>query len=625
MRATRIARWFSVFAAYCLLPAAYCDKAAAQPNSRYKIEIQYVRVGFPAGPMEPNDNRAYGGGRDSLYKFGAWTPVYITLGNDGKFNPDPKKDGPAVVIVETPDCDDTITNYTVPVPAFDEQDGLAGHATVVAYARTGSLSGDFGIRVVAGGKDMSKPITGPATGYVASNGLEPNQGLYLVLGARPTWLANIGKHEKKPDEANGNADNTERKSAVAAVTRVSELPTMWFGYDSVDLVILATSDRDFVLGLINDRVRSGALAEWVRRGGRLIVTAGSNADVLAGANDLNAMLPVEIGKSYTTSSAQVNWRDGGGSAENVLANSDAKKPVSLTGLAPKDNPHRAFRVLSEGPQGVAGSTPLIAQGPYGLGRVTVLAFDPDRPPASDWPGKDGFWKQLLARSGPHIPDSAGLNQQNFNYRGGNRPVGPADGELSQVDGYLGTFEGVPVISFGWVALFILIYILLVGPLDYLFLKKVVKRLEFTWITFPTIVLAVSAAAYFTAYHIKGSDLRINKLDLVDIDVQTGRAYGRSWFTLFSPQPRKYTVGVEPATPWVGAAESADPAVTVSWFGVAGNATPPILRLCFARGRSARRAHRRLDDQGIRGRLGRSARRRQAAVRKPAPPPARPAG
>ncbi|MFN7135861.1 MAG: hypothetical protein ACK4N5_27600, partial [Myxococcales bacterium] len=60
------------------------------------------------------------------------------------------------------------------------------------------------------------------------------------------------------------------------------------------------------------------------------------------------------------------------------------------------------------------------------------------------------------------------------------------------------FPGVSNLSFGWVALFILFYILLVGPLDYLFLSKVVKRLEWTWLTFPTLVLLVSLAAYFTA-------------------------------------------------------------------------------------------------------------------------------
>ena len=44
-----------------------------------------------------------------------------------------------------------------------------------------------------------------------------------------------------------------------------------------------------------------------------------------------------------------------------------------------------------------------------------------------------------------------------------------------------------LIPFGWVAFFIFLYILLIGPGDYFFLKKVLKRMELTWITFPTIV------------------------------------------------------------------------------------------------------------------------------------------
>jgi len=100
-----------------------------------------------------------------------------------------------------------------------------------------------------------------------------------------------------------------------------------------------------------------------------------------------------------------------------------------------------------------------------------------------------------------------------------------------------------------------LYILLIGPVDYFFLKKVVKRLEWTWVTFPVIVIGVSTAAYFTAYALKGQDLKTNKVDVVDYDLLTGRVDGHAWFTLFSPRIQKYTVGIEPA---VGAAAAADP-------------------------------------------------------------------
>ena len=75
-------------------------------------------------------------------------------------------------------------------------------------------------------------------------------------------------------------------------------------------------------------------------------------------------------------------------------------------------------------------------------------------------------------------------QQYMNFGGRNTGDDASDAELGSLVQQLENYEGVPVISFGWVALFILLYILLIGPVDYLFLKKVLSRLELTWITFP---------------------------------------------------------------------------------------------------------------------------------------------
>src|SRR5207245_2381881 len=83
------------------------------------------------------------------------------------------------------------------------------------------------------------------------------------------------------------------------------------------------------------------------------------------------------------------------------------------------------------------------------------------------------------------------------------------------------------------AFFIFLYILLIGPGDYLFLKRVLKRMELTWITFPTIVVTVSLLAYYAAYVVKGKELRVNKVDVVDIDQTTGLARGSVWMNLFS--------------------------------------------------------------------------------------------
>ena len=105
--------------------------------------------------------------------------------------------------------------------------------------------------------------------------------------------------------------------------------------------------------------------------------------------------------------------------------------------------------------------------------------------------------------------------------------------------------GVKLIPFGWVAFFIFLYILLIGPIDYFFLKKVLKRMELTWITFPTIVVTVSLLAYYAAYMLKGNDLLVNKVDVVDIDQTSGLARGNTFMSLFSPQNRDYNIRTIP--------------------------------------------------------------------------------
>ena len=115
-----------------------------------------------------------------------------------------------------------------------------------------------------------------------------------------------------------------------------------------------------------------------------------------------------------------------------------------------------------------GTKPIAIQGSYGLGRVTVVAFDLDRAPLNEWTERSAFWENMLNQAGYVLP-TTGSKLEKY----GNKN----DEYATALQGSLDFFEGVPVVSFGWVALFILIYIVLIGPVDYLFPKKVVKRLR----------------------------------------------------------------------------------------------------------------------------------------------------
>ena len=118
---------------------------------------------------------------------------------------------------------------------------------------------------------------------------------------------------------------------------------------------------------------------------------------------------------------------------------------------------------------------------------------------------------------------------------------------------------------------ILGYIVLIGPGDYFLVKRLLKRMELTWITFPLWVVLVSAGAYALAMYTKGNQLRLNQVDLVDVDVESGLARGTSWLNLFSPQSQTFDLTIEPRAP-SGAAVS-DPQRCSSWLGTGDRASP----------------------------------------------------
>src|SRR5207302_5216623 len=98
--------------------------------------------------------------------------------------------------------------------------------------------------------------------------LELGEHLYLTLGARLNHLqeALVALAPAKERES-----RETRPRQAAFETDVQRLPTEWFGYDAVDLMVLTTENKVFLDKLGADLPRLRALGEWVRRGGRLVV------------------------------------------------------------------------------------------------------------------------------------------------------------------------------------------------------------------------------------------------------------------------------------------------------------------------------------------------------------------
>lgn len=545
--------------------------AARAQSLEYPIEIDDARVGLPPG--------RFGAEKDAttqkavnVVKRGEWAPVYLDMILKKELA------GGAKLKIEATDADDLKTTLYVPITASFNNllPGARMKSTDFGYApyvRSGDRGGECKFSVVStDGKEtlLARPFTVRNLAF-----RDVANYVVLSLGSRLPGFDLPGDRT-----ANASARSALRNGRVeaAAITSVADMPDQWFGYQAADLVVLTTGSAtpQFLNDLFGNnapeanRLRREALLEWVRRGGKLVVSVGSNATILVQYPQFQALLPAPLRtdpalKSVTAVPIYATLP--GSTINDDLVSKTPGGTFPVANFAP--NPRRAARVLLppvEDGKPAPDAVPTVLQSPYGLGRVTVVGFDLDQSPFLDFGKRAEFWDWLLREAGAAkaalVPPVAG--------GAGNTWSNTSDNEdewASMIRRHVDTFDGVPVVSFGWVALFIILYTLLIGPVEYLVLKYVFKRLELTWITFPLIVVSVSAAAYFTAYSIKGNDLKINKVDVVDVDLQSGRVYGKSWFTIFSPRIDRYTIGVEPRDGWaVAAPATPDPAPLVGWMG-----------------------------------------------------------
>src|SRR5262245_24499372 len=471
------------------LTLGFLVPATATAQTRERVKVTNVRVGLPLGPYTNSSS----GDRRGLYKAGQWAPVYVDLECVRDTNER------LLVIVETKDADDADTEGSIEIGPMAEHDRLTGtELGRLPYLKPGGT--DANVRVTIKGAESGRKY-GDSDNR-SSQGMEGPSFLVLGVGTSLNSL--------RFPAANQDRDEIDRSSRelrggwveTAQITDVGQLPDQWFGYGAVDLMVIGTgADRTFweTLAAPQHEKRRKALVEWVRRGGRAVLSVGTNPDLFEALKELKDLIPATVppGAKRTAAGVPFAWTGAGVSNRSgMLAYGKAGTEFAVVTLEPK--PDRPTRIILAEEK---SNSPLAVQGAYGLGRITVFAFDLDRGPFSEWPARAAFWENLVAQTGHQLPPQSVKFERYPTYRA------PANDDYSaSLQGSLDYFEGVPVVSFGWVALFILIYIVLIGPIDYLFLKKVVKRLEWTWVTFPVIVITVSAGAYFAAYALKGKDL-----------------------------------------------------------------------------------------------------------------------
>jgi hypothetical protein len=343
---------------------------------------------------------------------------------------------------------------------------------------------------------------------------DSNQLVVGVLAERP---AGIVAGLRLPQNAFGVAP------AIVPL-RIADLPGRAEGWGVLDRLVWQDVDSNQLSGEQLD-----ALRRWLAAGGRLVIVGGS-----AGIGTLSAF-PDDLLPYRPTATLDVDPT----SLVSVLGplpDSAAELPAMAGALA------RGRALASSGDRVVAADLA------YGSGRVTILGFDP----TAGWLGEsksvEPMWRGLL-------PD-----------RSGDGALIVEDGQLVQAVIQLPALALPPTIG---LLVIIAAYILIIGPINYLILKRLDRR-ELAWITMPALVLGFAAASFGYGSFLRGTDIVVNEVAIVRGAPGATEASAQVYFGIFSPTRSTYQVQV-PQGALLASPMSADP------FGQGGISTLDILQ------------------------------------------------
>ncbi|MBN1430155.1 MAG: hypothetical protein JXB07_17430 [Anaerolineae bacterium] len=332
-----------------------------------------------------------------------------------------------------------------------------------------------------------------ASQQVRVNIVEQTALLIGLWSDTPQALAGLGK--VKP---------TSGKVSVATLTE-DDLPPVAEGWAALDVLVIYDADT----GKLSPEQQT-AMRNWVEAGGRLIVAGGASFQrTLIGLGDLTPL--------NATSTANVSVE-----GLSTAVGEPFKPQVSMDALVSVGSLANDARILYSDAQ-----VPLVAWRPMGYGRVDFLAADPGLDPLLSWQAMPDLWKLILAN-------------------GGVRP-GWAYGFSSDWEAARQAVVAIPGVSLPSVLQlcgFLVVYIVLIGPVNYLVLWRL-KRRELAWVTIPALVILFSGIAYLTGFQLRGSQVILHRLAVVQSWEGSDTARVGALLGVWSPRRTGYDIEIEP--------------------------------------------------------------------------------
>ena len=495
------------FLTICCLLLVCTRPALAQPS------LTQVRFGFPSEA-------------GALIRNGVWVPVGIEL------DPKGSEIEPDKFLIELESTDGDGATYLVKIPV------LPGQTRMMGYLRPGSSTSPLIVRL--------KEINGttievwPTPTRSSATMIGPRDFLIATAGFPPEALQLASANQSKLD-AGKQVLNERLPRKFSELKTIHDLPTQALGYASLDTLIISTASTisSDLIKEANSEKRA-ALSAWLLSGGTLLVDSGTHYEntkkllLALGVTGCNIEGLDSNPKGLRTLNGLNRW------VTPLVSQLLPMRINEIAKLSPTYSAQTIIRESSEPSDPVV--RPILVQIPFGRGRVFLLALGMETTPFASWDGQQSFWDKFLFEISPRNP---GFAQGKF----------PPDTtsirpELScEIQRSLETFAEVPAFSFGWVALLIIAYIIIIGPVDYFVSHYWLKKPELTWFTFLVAVLIATWGAWAGANALKGDESRINKLDIMDIDISSGCVQGTSWMSFFSPTPGNYSFTFQPNPTW----------------------------------------------------------------------------
>jgi hypothetical protein len=467
-------------------------------------------------------------GFGGVYRAASWTPIRLVSRQ--------QQDGPEVLRVgqqvrlaaEDPD------GQFVWSPPLDVVAGPDGRATATGYLRFGRPSGRLRIETHDATATQIDEVSLPPP-------LASTERVILFVGDVPA----AERASRMMIREDGSRPVTVRLKGLRDALSAAPAPP-GLAFDGVDQMVLCGTA---LLSITGGEEIAAAIDAWVRRGGRLVLGAGSSAaDIAAGGGVAAAWLPGQVDRL-------VPWRRTGGLETFARASRPLEKSARGSLLVPVITAAPVLDGVVLAFEGqTAADLPVVIRRAHGFGAITWVGCDLDAEPFRSWQGTDSLLVELLegrqwatqsGRSGETHRDSLDLG-----------------GQLRRA---IDRYPRVAAVPFELIAAIGLLYVAALYPLDWWLASRRPQWSGLAWISLPMLVVVASGLAWIMGRSWKGTDWHLSVAGVVDLDAPSGGIRGLTFAGIWAPE--NTTVDLQVA---VDARPGGDPAwEAVSWFGATG--------------------------------------------------------